>query len=135
VFRYTRHVHFEDVDAAQILFFPRFLTYCHEAMEAFFGGLEGGYVRLIKVRKIGLPAVHLEVDFKAPLGYGDVAEIDVTVERIGSSSCALNYTITRARDRVVSATVKHVCVVSDLTALAKIPIPDDVRALLSLHMT
>ena len=128
--RYERPVRFEDVDAAQILFFPRFLSYCHEAMEALFDPLDGGYVRLIKERKIGLPAVHIEADFKSPLVYGDVAQIDVAVPHVGSTSCTLVYTITRARDGVVSALVKHVCVVSDLTTLTKIPIPDDVRAVL-----
>ncbi len=32
-----REVRFEDVDPAQIVFFARFLSYAHEAMERFFG--------------------------------------------------------------------------------------------------
>ena len=133
--RYERPVRFEDVDAAQILFFPRFLAYCHEAMEALFGALDGGYVRLIRERKIGLPAVHVDADFTSPLSYGDVALIDVTVPKVGTTSCTLLYTITRAKDGVLAATVKHVCVVSDLTTLTKIPVPDDVRAVLLAHAT
>jgi len=135
VLRYERPVRFEDVDAAQILFFPRFLAYCHEAMEALFGALDGGYVRLIRERKIGLPAVHVDADFTSPLSYGDVALIDVTVPKVGTTSCTLLYTITRAKDGVLAATVKHVCVVSDLTTLTKIPVPDDVRAVLLAHAT
>jgi 4-hydroxybenzoyl-CoA thioesterase len=135
VLRYERPVRFEDVDAAQILFFPRFLSYCHEAMEALFGALDGGYVRLIRERKIGLPAVHIDVDFTSPLTYGDVARIDVTAPKIGTTSCTLRYAITRAKDGVLAATVNHVCVVSDLTTLTKIPIPDDVRAVLLANQT
>ena len=133
--RYERPVRFEDVDAAQIVFFPRFFSYCHEAMEALFTPLDGGYVRLIKERRIGLPAVHVEADFKAPLTYGDVARIDVTVPHVGTTSCTLAYRVMRAKDDTLVATVKHVCVVSDLRALTKIAIPDDVRALLLANAT
>ena len=38
-----RPIKFEDVDAASIVFFARFLNYAHEAMERFFAPLEGGY--------------------------------------------------------------------------------------------
>jgi 4-hydroxybenzoyl-CoA thioesterase len=130
VTRYERPVRFEDVDAAQIVFFPRFFSYCHEAMEALFAPLDGGYVRLIRERKIGLPAVHVAADFKAPMLYGDTAQIEVTVPKVGTTSCTLAYRILRAKDGVLAATVTHVCVVSDLTTLSKITIPDDLRAVL-----
>jgi 4-hydroxybenzoyl-CoA thioesterase len=131
VTRYERPVRFEDVDAAQIVFFAKFFSYCHEAMEAFFAPLDGGYVRLIMQRKIGLPAVHVEADFKTPLRYGDVARIDVTAPHVGTSSCTLVYDIYRASDGARAATIRHVCVVTDLVTITKIPIPDDVRAVLT----
>ncbi|NVL83963.1 acyl-CoA thioesterase, partial [Escherichia coli] len=76
---HDRPVHFEDVDAAGIVFFARFFAYCHDAMERFFDGVDGGYVALITERKIGFPAVHASSDFKAPITYGDVARIAGTV--------------------------------------------------------
>lgn len=102
-------------------------------MEAFFGALDGGYVSLIRDRKIGLPAVHVEADFSQPLRYGEIARIAITVERIGRTSCALRYIFTRAHDQAAVATILHVCAVSDLRSLHAIPIPDDVRAVLANH--
>ena len=67
-FTYSRAVRFEDVDAARIVFFARIFNYCHEAMEAFFGSVSGGYVDLILNRGVGFPVVHLESDFSAPPG-------------------------------------------------------------------
>jgi 4-hydroxybenzoyl-CoA thioesterase len=131
---YERPVRFEEVDAAQIVFFPRFLSYCHEAMEGLFAGVEGGYVHLVRDRKIGVPAVHVECDFKHPLRYGDIARIETTVEKLGRTSVSFRYAIARASDGVSSASVLHVCVVSDLTLLKAIPIPDDVRAALERHL-
>ena len=132
---YERAVRFEEVDAAGIVFFPRFLSYGHEAMEKLFDDLEGGYVRLIRDRKVGVPAVHVECDFKHPLRYGDVARISTSVERIGNKSCTFRYAITRASDGEHIASIRHVCAVSDLAALKAIAIPDDIRAALDRHVT
>ena len=131
---YERPVRFEDVDAANIVFFGRFFGYCHEAMETLFEReLPGGYVHLITKRRVGFPAVHVECDFKHPLRYGEVARIAVTVERVGHKSCTFRYAITRASDGVDVASIKHVCAMSDLTTIRAIPIPDDVRAALEKH--
>lgn len=42
----TRPIKFEDVDA--VVFFARYVTYAHEAMEHFFSAVDGGYPRLIE---------------------------------------------------------------------------------------
>jgi 4-hydroxybenzoyl-CoA thioesterase len=132
---YDRPIRFEEVDAAGIVFFPRFLSYCHEAMEGLFDEIEGGYVRLIRDRRIGVPAVHVECDFKHPLRYGDVARIETTVAKLGRSSVSFRYVLSRRADRASIAVVQHVCVVSDLERLKSIPIPDDVRAALEKHLS
>jgi 4-hydroxybenzoyl-CoA thioesterase len=131
---YERPVRFEEVDAAQLVFFGRFFGYCHEAMEDLFAAVDGGYVNLITVRKIGFPAVHVEADFKSPLKYGDSARIAVDVTKIGNTSATLRFTITRVKGGAHIATLTHVCAVSDLVSLRAIPIPDDVRAVLEAHL-
>jgi YbgC/YbaW family acyl-CoA thioester hydrolase len=134
VLLYKRPVRFDDVDAAQILFFARFFGYCHEAMEALLDGVPGGYAPLVLERRIGFPAVHVEADFVSPLRFGDVAHIAVVVEHIGKSSCRFRYDLTRAEGGGKVATIRHVCVVTDLGRLRAIPIPDDVRALFAAHL-
>jgi 4-hydroxybenzoyl-CoA thioesterase len=131
---YERPVRFEEVDAAGIVFFPRFLSYCHEAMEHLFDDVEGGYVHLIRDRKVGVPAVHVECDFKSPLRYGDVARIETSVEKLGRTSVSFRYAISRLSDRMAVASILHVCAVSDLVALKAIPIPEDVREALERHV-
>ncbi len=135
MFVYERPIRFEEVDAAGIVFFSRFLAYCHEAMAALLAPLDGGYARLVVERKLGLPAVHVEMDFTSPLRFGDVALIEVRVDRIGASSCVFRYTFLRQSDRGSVATVKHVCALSDLTTWRSVTIPDDLRAILSSHLS
>lgn len=132
-FVYERAVRFEEVDAAGLAFFARFFNWCHEAMERFFDGVPGGYVDMINHRRLGFPAVHLEADWKAPLRYGDVARIEVSVPKIGTTSVTFRYVLTRLADGAHVATVDHVTVVTDLDSMTKRPIPDDCRALLERH--
>lgn len=130
---YDRPVRFEDVDAANIVFFGRFSNYCHEAMESFFNTLEGGYVGLITKRRIGFPAVHMVADWKSPLRYGDVAEIETSVTKIGTTSITFRYVFTRKADRVHAATIEITTVSTNLAAMVKTALPDDCRKLLELH--
>jgi 4-hydroxybenzoyl-CoA thioesterase len=131
---HDRPVHFEDVDAAGIVFFARFFGYCHDAMELFFDDVEGGYVGLITVRKIGFPAVHASSDFKAPIAYGDVARIDGTVTKLGNTAAHFRFVMTRARDGALVATMNHVHVCTDIRTMTKLAFPADVRASLEKHL-
>ncbi len=126
-------VRFEEVDAAGIVFFARFFNWCHDAMECFFGGLSGGYVELITKRRIGFPTVHLTADWKAPVRYGDVARVETSVTKIGSTSCTFRHVMTRLRDGVHVATVDQVVVATNLDTMTKLTLPDDARALLEAH--
>ena len=128
----VRPIRFEEVDAAGIVFFGRFLGYAHEAMELFFAGVEGGYPHLVMKRRVGFPAVHVETDYHAPLRYGDVLTIETTAGKIGRTSCTLVYRFLR-QDGAHAATVRHTCVLCDLDTMTKIPIPADVRAILEAH--
>ena len=131
---HDRTVRFEDIDAAGIVFFARFSNYCHDAMERFFDDLPGGYAELIMGRKVGFPAVHVDLDFTAPLRYGDVARIEGNVTKLGTTSCHFHFRITRARDGALVATAKHVHVCSELATMTKLPLPPDVRAALERHI-
>ena len=134
MFRYERPVRFPDVDAARMVFFGRFCDYCHEALEALFAQIDGGYPELTMVRDVGIPTVHIEFDFKAPLRYGDVAVIDVDVVRIGEHSITFRHTVARKADGVVSALARHVVVTARISQIETLPVPADMRALLEQHV-
>ena len=132
---FDRSVKFEEVDAANIVFFARFVTYAHEAMEHFFGGLQGGYAGLILERRVGLPAVHVEIAFTAPARYGDKLRIETRIAKVGNRSAVLWYRMhhASATGRLVCE-LKHTVVTTDLTTLTSCDMPPDVRALLLEHL-
>lgn len=131
---HERPVRFEEVDAAGILFFARFSTYCHEAMELFFESLPGGYAAMITQRKVGFPAVHVTSDFEAPIRYGDVARITGTVSKLGTTSAHFDFVVTRADDGTAVAKMSHVHVCTDLATMTKLPFPADIKAALAKHL-
>ena len=131
---FERPIKFEEVDAANIVFFARFVTYAHEAMEHFFSGLDGGYPALIVTRRIGLPAVHVEMSFSVPVRYGDALRIETSAARVGNRSATLHYRMIRVRDSALSADLKHTIVTTDLTTLKSCDMPADVRAILLAHL-
>ena len=132
---YERPVKFEEVDAAGIAFFARFFNWCHEAMERFFDQLPAStYVSLIMNRRIGFPAIHLVADWKAPLRYGDVARIETSVVKVGTTSATFRYVLTRVSDGVMAATIEHTTVATDLATMTKRALPDDCRKLLEAHV-
>jgi 4-hydroxybenzoyl-CoA thioesterase len=133
MFVYERPIKFEEVDAARIVFFGRYLGFAHEAMEHLFGVLDGGYSRLVGERHTGFPAVHVEMNFPAPTRYGDTLRIETSVVKIGNRSAVLRYRMRRA-DGVLSVEIKHTVVTTDLDAMKSCEMPDDVRAALTTHL-
>jgi 4-hydroxybenzoyl-CoA thioesterase len=127
-FVHVHRVRFDEVDAAGIVYFARFFSFCHDAMEGMLARLDGGYTALVTTRRLGLPAVHVEADFAAPLRFGDEVRITTVVERVGTSSCTLRFDLERTADDDHVATVRHVVALTDLTAMRARPLPDDLRA-------
>jgi YbgC/YbaW family acyl-CoA thioester hydrolase len=134
MFAFRRPVRFAEVDAAGLVFFPRFHEYCHDLLEALLAELPGGYPDMVRHRDLGIPTVRLETDFTAPLRFGDVACFETTVERIGRSSITFRHVIRREADGAIVATVRHVIVTARISTLTAVPVPDDIRALLSVHL-
>lgn len=131
---YERPIRFEEVDAARILFFARFLNIAHEAMEHFFAGLPGGYSHLITEREVGLPAVDVKMAFHAPVRYGDVLSVKTSTAKLGNRSATLHYVMDRRGDARPAAEVWHTVVSTDLRALRSTEMPSDVRAILLAHV-
>jgi len=136
-FTFTTPVRFSDVDHAGIVYYPRFFHLFHLAFEELWRVRLGAraYVDLLDQDRVGFPAVRAECDFVAPLRFGESAEIELTVARLGGRSITFHYRVFRAaepgRDRALAADGKVVCAVTDLARFVAIPVPERVTALLA----
>jgi 4-hydroxybenzoyl-CoA thioesterase len=133
MFRYSQPVRFADIDHAGIVYYPRFFHYFHVAFEELWRSRIGpaAYSDIIDRERVGFPAVRAECDFKAPLKFGDTADIEVSIPRLGSKSITFRYRIFRASDRALCAEGQVVCAVVDLAKFVSVAIPAHVSAMLA----
>jgi 4-hydroxybenzoyl-CoA thioesterase len=125
---YERPIRFDEADPAGIVFFARYANFAHEAIESFFGDLEGGYPALIQKRRIGLPIVHLDADFRVPLRYGDKLRVETSCTKLGTTSATLTHEMKNADTLELCALVRQVVVTVALDSFRATAMPVDVRA-------
>lgn len=120
-------VRFGHVDPAGIAYYPRIYDYVHEVYEELWDRHVGvRYDRLLLEERIGFPLVHSEVDFRAPLRFGDRPVVRVTCVHLGRSSIGLRYLFKLDDTVCVDARMTTVC--TDLKAMKSIELPSVYRA-------
>ncbi len=124
-------IRFDDVDGAGIVYHPQFFHLCHKAFEDFFDDAASvSYPQLINDHRRGFPTVAIHSDFSAPLRYGDIALVQLEIEKIGRSSATFAYEIRRKQDSILCFSAQIIKVYMDLENHAVLPIPDEMRSLL-----
>jgi 4-hydroxybenzoyl-CoA thioesterase len=123
-------VRFAHVDAAGIVFYPRYFEMVNAALEDFFADVVGVDFQALHIgRGLGVPTVKLDSEFHAPSRLGDRLDIGVAVERVGDSSATLRFTVTC--DGTTRLVVRSVIVCMDLGSARSAPWPGDIRERLS----
>ncbi len=90
-FRRPRQIRFSDCDPAGIVFYPQYFVMFNDLVEQWVDEELGmGYRSLILDRKVGLPTVRVEADFRAVSHMGDAVTLSLSVERLGGRSLTLN---------------------------------------------
>lgn len=134
-FVYEIPVRFADVDRAGILYYPRFLNYFHIAFEEFFDRALGvRYADAIERDRLGFPMRHLEVDFRAPLAYGDAAVVHVRVVRVGRTSVEFAYEVTSKKSGKATTFAKATTVAVNLDTFEAVSVPEPYRGLLEARV-
>ena len=135
LFARERLIRFSDCDPAAIVFYPQYFIMFNGLVEDWFNeGLQVGYQRTLITRRIGLPTVRLEADFKAVSKMGDRVTLALNVERLGSRSLTLQAACTGLSDGVLRMGMRQVLVFTSLDTHQAIEIPDDIHAAISHSM-
>ena len=117
-------VRFFEVDLQGVVFNMWYLGWFDDAMTAYLGHLGFPY-DVMKRAGWDVQLVHTEVDWHDGIRFGDTAGVEVTTDRIGTTSFTLAFRVLRGEDVVVSATTVYVVVGID--GSGKRVVPDDVR--------
>lgn len=89
---------FGDCDLTGIAYHPAYLSMLVDVNEAMFASFGVTWKELMFERKLGLPTVRMNIEFKKPAVYGDTLRFEVNVRKIGTSSLQL-YTVVTSRAR------------------------------------
>jgi 4-hydroxybenzoyl-CoA thioesterase len=127
-FKALLRVRFADVDYSGIVHYPYILRYFHYAFEDFFNEYLGvPYTHLLDVDRVGFPSVRVETDFRAPLKFGDLIEVEMGIGEIGERSATFLYWVRRQGDELVRAEGKVVVAAVEMSTFKSIAIPDRYR--------
>jgi acyl-CoA thioester hydrolase len=112
-FVHSERVRFRDLDALGHVNNAVFATYLEQARIEF--------LRRFGATQQDMILARLEIDFRAPVGFGEDVEIEVRPARVGKKSFGLDYTV-RVDERVV-AEAKSVLVAYDYQREASVELP------------
>lgn len=83
-------IRFQHCDPAGIVFYPRYVEMINATVEDFFAQHVGvDFAKIHGELHSAIPVAALHVDFRSPCGLGDVLELELQVERVGTSSLHL----------------------------------------------
>ena len=122
-------VRLSHTDAAGVIFFPRLLEMAHEGWEDYLD--EAGFPLSQGIAGPGplFPIVHCEADYLRPMRLGDTFRHELSVERVGTSSCTLRHSFrSPAGQELARALTVHAAM--DRATGASQPLPERVRELL-----
>ena len=125
-FVHTTKVRFAHVDAAGIVFYPRFFEMLNAAVEDWFAMLGRDFRALHLEDRIGTPTVRLETEFLAPAMLGDELEISLSAVKVGTSSCTYRFVFASAGTERLKGEGVLVCM--DLEAQRSRPWPEAIAA-------
>ena len=127
-FQRARMIRFSDCDPAGIVFYPQYFIMLNGLVEDWVSeGLGIGYHALIAERRIGLPTVRLEADFRAVSRMGDQVMLGLAVERLGSRSMTLVLRCFAPASGELRMQVRQVLVTTSLESHCAVEIPQDLR--------
>ena len=127
-FRRERQIRFSDCDPAGIVFYPQYFVMLNGLVEDWVDdALDIGYRHLVIERRIGLPTVGLEADFRAIRHLGDRVVLALAVERLGGRSITLKLRCAGAEGDT-RMELRQVLVTTSLATHRAIDIPPDMRA-------
>ena len=108
-FKTERRVEFRDTDAAGIVHFSVFFHYMEQAEHEFLRHLGLSVEYQDGERTIGWPRVAAQCDYRKPIRFEQVIQIEVAVKKIGSKSVTYRHRLSFENELVAEGQVTAVC--------------------------
>ena len=127
LYEQEHRIRFSECDPAGIVFYPQYFVMFNDLMEAWIDSMTPeGFHNMIASKRVGMPSVHIEAEFKSISRMGDDVVMSLGVERIGNSYLKLLLRCI-GKDGVLRMQVRQTVVTTSLETHLGIPIPDFLR--------
>lgn len=127
-FRHTLRVRFQECDPQGVVYFARYPEYYDISITELWREALGGYQQMVD-SGVDMVVAEQRVRYLAPARFDDVVEIEIRIDRLGTTSMLSSYTISRDGEPLVEGDFRHVFIAA--ATKAKAPIPEDVRGALA----
>jgi acyl-CoA thioester hydrolase len=117
-------VRFRDVDAFGHVNNAVFLSYAEQARIRYLTAALGHPITLTDVEELPLILARLEVDYRAPIFFGETVEVGTRIDWVGDKSFAMSHRLTAGDDAHRVADVASVLVSYDYAAARSMRVPE-----------
>lgn len=126
-------IRFHHCDPAGIVFYPQYFVLFNELTEDWFNqGLGIDFAQFHVERKLGVPMGSVVCRFHSPSKVGEMLQLSLSLNRIGTSSMEMNVTGKFGDVLRVQATLT--VVLASMVDKRSAPIPDDLRVKLERYL-
>ncbi|HUS39702.1 MAG: thioesterase family protein [Pirellulales bacterium] len=108
-YRYQCRVEWRDTDAAGIVHYSVFFNYMEEAEHALLRDAGVDVVNADDQGVYSFPRVSVKCDYKAPIRFSDVVDVDVTIARLGKASVTYQFHFSSNDRPIAEGEVTTVC--------------------------
>lgn len=123
-----RHIRFQDVDAAGIIFYPRIFELCHDVVVALFAEAGAPLHEHLRAPAWLSPIRHAEADYFKPLRFGDAVEVAVVAAAVHQSEVTFGFRIARAETEEVCAVAQSVHTFVRTGSFERCDVPEPLRS-------
>lgn len=131
MFSCKRVIHLQDTDATGVLYFAQQLRLALEVFEDFLHAKGQPLSALISDKPYLMPIVHAEADYSSALMVGDALVIELTCEKMGTSSFTLGYRYLDETSQEEKGRATLVHVTTSKETRRAIPIPKELKEILT----
>ncbi|MDB6034939.1 MAG: 4-hydroxybenzoyl-CoA thioesterase [Verrucomicrobiales bacterium] len=130
-FRATRRVEFSDTDMAGIMHYSNFFRFMETAEHGFYRSLGFSVVMPETDPRLGWPRVHAECDYKRPLRFEDLVEVQLLVKERRTKSISYLFRFWKLNEdpkvEVARGLLTIVCVAHNPDGkMNSVPIPQEI---------
>ena len=108
-FRYQRRVEFRDTDMAGIVHFSVFFTYMEAAEHELLRSVGLAVFNNFDGQNLSWPRVAANCNYRSAIRFEDEIEIQVVIEKLGTSSITYQHSIYRGETLVADGSMTTVC--------------------------